>query len=225
MDMVDGVGICLDSEGQNMTFISTDEFFASVPQGLKCVLIPASCKSLPDSCFSGCKDLTRVTFARGSTLVTIGKKAFTGCTSLKDIEIPATVEEIGDGCFEASWREIVPLSRVTFASGSILKRIGEKAFRGCAKIEEIEIPASVTELGKCCFERCSSLSSVTFASGSSLKHIGENAFSRCSSLHEITIPAGVEVIHRECFSHNGNLQHVGFESGSCLKRIDQQAFA
>ena len=57
-------------------------------------------------------------------------------------EIPASVEEIGDGCFGNS-----SLSRVTFGSGSVLKRIGKSAFRGCKELREIEIPASVEVVG------------------------------------------------------------------------------
>jgi hypothetical protein len=48
------------------------------------------------------------------------------------------VEEIRDSCFSAS-----SLSRVTFASGSVLKRIGREAFSRCKGLREIEIPASV----------------------------------------------------------------------------------
>jgi hypothetical protein len=38
------------------------------------------------------------------------------------------------------------LSRVTFASGSCLKRIEEKAFSECESLQEIEIPVSVEDL-------------------------------------------------------------------------------
>jgi hypothetical protein len=36
------------------------------------------------------------------------------------------------------------LSRVTFASGSCLKRIEKGAFGGCRSLKEIEIPAGVS---------------------------------------------------------------------------------
>ena len=52
------------------------------------------------------------------------------------------------------------LSRVTFASGSALKRIGNEAFRACEKLREIEIPACVEEIGERCFDRCEKLRDV-----------------------------------------------------------------
>jgi hypothetical protein len=42
-----------------------------------------------------------------------------------------------------SVKYISALSRVTFASGSVLKRIGKGAFSGCEELGEIEIPACV----------------------------------------------------------------------------------
>jgi hypothetical protein len=59
-----------------------------------------------------------------------------------EIEIPASVWEIGEGCFRGSC-----VSRVTFASGSVLKRTGKAAFGGCIQLREIEIPAGVEVVG------------------------------------------------------------------------------
>ena len=122
----------------------------------------------------------------------IGKEAFSQCKALREIEIPASVEEIGEGCFSLS-----SLSRVTFGSGSVLKRIGASAFSECRQLREIEIPASVEEIGEFSFSAgfsSSSLSRVTFGSGSVLKRIGKEAFFRCNELREIEIPASVEVV-------------------------------
>ena len=62
------------------------------------------------------------------------RKETSSCQELCEIEIPVSVEEIGGGCFNQC-----SLSRVTFGSGSVLKRIG--------KLREIEIPASVEAVG------------------------------------------------------------------------------
>ena len=68
----------------------------------------------------------------------IGKQAFFGCKELREIEIPACVEEIGQWCFNRS-----SLSGVTFAAGSALRRIGKEAFSQCRELSEIEIPDGV----------------------------------------------------------------------------------
>lgn len=66
----------------------------------------------------------------------IGNYAFNGWKGLAAVEIPATLEEIGDACFSVC----SSLSHVTFAGGSALRRIGNKAFGGCSLLKNIEIP-------------------------------------------------------------------------------------
>ena len=56
------------------------------------ITIPAGVKVLCERCFVEHKSLSRVTFAAGSCLKQIEKEAFSGCESLKEIEIPASVE-------------------------------------------------------------------------------------------------------------------------------------
>ena len=100
--------------------------------------------------------------------------------------LPGWLEEVPDSAFSES-----SLSCVTFGSGSVLKRIGNSAFSGCNDLREIEMPASVEEIGEYCFFGCSLLSRVTFGSGGVLKRMGKEAFSGCSQLREIGIPASV----------------------------------
>ena len=87
----------LVGEWQSVSFVSADQFFSNLAMfgtTMACCMIPASCESLPDSCFRGSR-IVRVTFASGSALKRIGKEAFSGCGQLREIEIPAGVEEIG----------------------------------------------------------------------------------------------------------------------------------
>ena len=58
-----------------------------------------------------------------------------------------SVKEIGEGCFKSDCLCGSSLSRVTFGSGSVLKRIGDSAFFRCGALQEIEIPASVEVVG------------------------------------------------------------------------------
>ena len=122
--------------------------------------------------------------------------------------IPASIEEIGDGCFSGC----SSLSRVTFASGSAVRRIGKEAFRECRKLSEIEIPASVEDIGEACFSgcfsECANLASVTFLPGSSLKGIEKEAFEECKNLREMEIPAGVESLGDLCFSGCAGLRTI-----------------
>ena len=65
----------------------------------------------------------------------MGKYAFCGCRSLKSVNIPSSVTEIGD-----------------------------LAFRDCSSLTSVKIPSSVTEIGVGAFKKCSSLTSINIPS-------------------------------------------------------------
>ena len=103
---------------------------------LKAIEIPASVETIEASAFYGCSSLTTVTFEKGSQLKTIGGGyysnynsncnpnsyygAFSDCTALTSIEIPASVEMIEAAAFKGCSK----LATVTFEKGSQLKTIG-----------------------------------------------------------------------------------------------------
>ena len=99
---------------------------------LKSLTIPATVTSIADYAFSGCSNLERVTFEEGSRLKEIGTCAFVDCSSLKEIELPESLEYLG-----------------------------QYAFEGCGSLESIHIPKGVSEFSGTCFEGCTSLKSIT----------------------------------------------------------------
>lgn len=60
-----------------------------------------------------------------------------------------------------------------------------KRFYGCDSLHQIQIPASVEEIAKKCFENHKLLEIVTFSSNSVLRSIGKKAFYYCEKLREI----------------------------------------
>ena len=190
---------------------------------LRSVVIPTNVTTVGYSAFKRCSSLTTVTFEKESQLKTIGGDyyygAFSDCTALTSIEIPASVETIGNTAFS----DCSSLATVTFEKGSRLKTIGNNAYYRCTSLTSIEIPASVETIEKKAFMHCSSLATVTFEKGSQLKTIAgdsyDGAFSDCTALTSIEIPASVETIEATAFKRCSKLATVTFEKGSLLKTI------
>ena len=236
------------------------------------IKIPASVETINAGAFAGCRSLTTISFEKNSNLKDIRSEvasdfgsatsdiiyysyygAFSDCSSLTSIEIPASVETIGAHAFNLCHS----LAKVTFEKGSKLKEISgygyyvEKrypathwhgVFSDCP-ITSIEIPASVESIEECAFKGCSQLASVTFEKGSKLKTIGGmnlifpvsfdspgaqahlGAFSDCTALTSIEIPASVESIEECAFQGCSQLASVTFEKGSMLKTIGGRVYA
>ena len=194
---------------------------------LTSIEIPASVETIEDSAFKGCSKLATVTFEKGSQLKAIwggyyaGSSsyhsysyyygAFSDCTALTSIEIPASVETIKATAFQGC----SSLATVTFEKGSKLKTIGGSyasyyygAFSNCTALTSIEIPASVETIKAAAFMRCSKLATVTFEKGSKLKTIDGYAFSNCTALTTVDMSACTQVteIRDEAFYYDSKLQ-------------------
>ena len=189
--------------------------------------IPANVETIGTAVFWGCSSLTTVTFEKGSQLKTIGGGssyygAFSYCTALTSIEIPASVETIGASAFKGCSK----LATVTFEKESQLKTIGGGysepnyygVFSDCTALTSIEIPASVETIEAAAFKDCSSLTSIEIPA--SVETIKASAFKGCSSLTSIEIPASVETIKASAFKGCSSLATVTFENGSQLKTIE-----
>lgn len=113
--------------------------------------------SIGKNAFSLCSGLTEVTIPAGVT--SIGNEAFSGCTKLSDVTLPANVSSLG-----------------------------YRAFFGCSGITHIDLPASVTSIGQYAFGNCSGITSVDIPA--SVTNIGEGAFVGCSNLSYITVHEG-----------------------------------
>ena len=216
---------------------------------LKTVVIPANVTTIGGSAFKNCSSLATVTFEQGSQLKTIAGGYFSGgssyygafsnCTALTSIEIPASVETIEATAFKGCSK----LATVTFEEGSQLKTIAGGyysdskfnyyygVFSDCP-ITFIEIPASVETIEAAAFKGCSKLATVTFEKDSQLKTIGGGysysnyygAFSDCP-ITSIEIPASVTTIEASAFYDCSSLTTVTFEKGSQLKTISYDAFS
>ena len=109
--------------------------------------------------------------------------SFEGCTALKQIILPGTLETIQ-----------------------------ENAFKGCTGLEVITIPSTVTTIGEGAFEGCTSLARFdgAYASADRRFIVRDNhvlAFAP-AGLTETTIPDGVTTINAGVFANNTSLKTV-----------------
>ena len=212
---------------------------------LTSIEIPSNVETIEAAAFKGCTSLTRVVFEDGSNLKIIkggydhmfehlNYGAFTDCTTLKSITIPASVEIIDISAFYGCSQ----LQTVYFEANSNLKEIAgvsdrepHGAFSNCTALSAIEIPSNVTTIGVAAFYGCSNLQRITFKEPSMLNSLndgGNNSFAmgyeygtfaKCTSLTTIEIPANVERLHNPMFSQCSNLTTISFAKGSKLKYI------
>ena len=130
---------------------------------------------------------------------------FNGCTSLKSVTIPSSVEEI----FTFAFLECSNLTSVTIPSS--VKKIGTDAFNGCSSLSSITIPSSVTTLRDGAFENCTALTSVSILSKEI--SLGECVFQECTNLRQVVISGRVSSIGRQAFYNCVNLNSINLSEG------------
>jgi len=152
--------------------------------------------------FSHCTSLTSIVIP--ASIIAIGESAFSDCSGLTGITIPASIISIGYNAFGGCGS----LTTVTFAEGSQLQNIAGNTFSHCTRLTSISIPKSVTSIGSYVFRNCTSLATVTFAEDSLLQSIDSDAFYWCSSLTNIKIPNSVSSIGDGAFAVCSSLTSI-----------------
>lgn len=120
---------------------------------------------------------------------------FYDCSGLESVELPPTVQEIGDYAF-AGCRN---LKHISLASLDQLRRIGTSAFEDCVSLERVFLPACLEELGGAAFSGCSGLRQVRFGPGFHLAALPDHCFRGCRALADIDLPPSVEALGVSAF--------------------------
>lgn len=118
---------------------------------VKYIFIPNTLCSLNVGAFEQCTSLETVEFESGSNIKKIEKDAFCECTSLKDINLPDSVERIDNRAFS----NCSALAQIRLPDN--LKNIQQHAFAFCDKLLKINIPNSVESIGAGVFYKCNNL--------------------------------------------------------------------
>ena len=106
----------------------------------------------------------------------IGDYSFYLCWSIKSLNLPSTINKIGNRAF-VNCR----ITNLDLPSGLI--SIGHGAFGNCIHLKSMDFPTSLTSIGDWVFDGCDSLTSLTLHS--TITSIGEGAFTNSPNLNDV----------------------------------------
>lgn len=156
--------------------------------------------------------LTAVTLP--STLVTVGNRAFKGCTGLTSIIIPPSVLSIQGGAF----MDCTALTSISLPSS--VTYLGKEAFYGCSGLVNADLSVSLTLIREKTFFECTSLTDIKLPPA--LRSIGYRAFYGCNQLSNLAFPSSLITIQGSAFEGCTALQALAFSSS--FTGIHAQAF-
>jgi hypothetical protein len=219
--------------------IGTDAFNGCT--NLKSITFGSGVKTIGAYAFSGCTKPTKLEFPEG--LTSLGNFALLDCTAVTDISIPDSIAYIGEAAFascdklntttydnakylgsEKNPHAVLMSAKSTdITSCSIHENtrvIGDFAFKDCAKLEAINLPAGLKSIGVYGFYGCSKVSQLTLSPG--IIHMGMYAFARCTAIPSVVIPAGISYLNLSVFEGCTALASVTIPEG--VEEIGQTAF-
>ena len=214
-------GLTSISIPENVTSIGKSAFYNCT--GLTSISIPESVTSIGERAFEGCigeliincdvpqfggsfsKSLFVSVTVNGNN---IGSRAFSGCSSIRDLNLGENVTSIAGGAFNGcSGLETIQVNEGNkiFDSRNNCNAIfeGDTLILGC---KNTLIPEDITSFGSYAFNGCTGLTSITIPE--SVKSIGESAFYGCTGLTSITIPESVKEIKSGAFNYCSQIQTV-----------------
>ena len=151
------------------------------------------------------KNIRSVSYENDSSVTDIQDYAFAECYNLESVVIPANTYYI----FHYAFANDTKLANVTFESGyTNLDFIGTGAFYNCSALTSVNIPVTVTIIGKDAFRECRNLREVNFANGSNVQEIMSGAFYNCASLYRFTITKWVTSIEEDAFGGVNKIAEV-----------------
>lgn len=207
---IDKMGNDVFKDCTNLQYFSTDSSYrADATYGKNAFLNCTNLKEVYDygvkklyaNAFDGCTSLQ--VFASES-LSAFNPTAFNGCTSLEAVGL-GNVTTIPDNAFSDC-----PNLRYVEYNKTYLDYIGINAFKGCSKLDNIDL-SLVEDIESGAFSGCSSLD---FSSLPGTHIIGANAFEGCTSLTSIELGEYLDEVGENAFKDCVNLENVTFSPTS-----------
>ena len=141
-------------------------------------------------------------------VVGVGKEAFLNSSSISALVFPTEDDyKAHDANFDMSKHSFV---------------IGDYAFRECVALQNLALPAYVTEIGVGAFYGCVALNTLIFAEGSRLAQVKDYAFMNCIALQNVVFPTTLQSIGAAAFFECVGLESVTINEGTLT--VGAQAF-
>ncbi len=202
----------------------TLEYGAFEESGLVCADL--NVETICTYVFNNCAYLSEVILREG--LLNLQERAFVNCVSIKRLDFPATVENLGaqtgfkslesvsvsennarykhiDGCIvETDAKKVVlACKNAVIPNDGSVEIIGDYAFYGCS-LSKVVLPESVKKIGRSAFE--GGIFGSVIMTG--VETVDISAFANCSALTEIVIPSTVREIRGYAFAGCEKLKSI-----------------
>ena len=150
-----------------------------------------------------------------ASLQYIGDTAFRKASGLKSVILPESVTSVGEGCFQ----NCSSLETVSLPAG--LEALAPYIFSGCTSLTNISLPEGLTEFPAYSFYNCPSLEAISFPS--SINKIGECAFSFSGVKLGDTWPEKLSYIGNAAFRNCANIVKLALPAS--IAAVGDSAFA
>lgn len=143
--------------------------------------IPTGTKSIDPYQYAGRGDFHTVIFEKPCRVRQLGTHAFESCGRLREINLPAGLDDIASQAFAYD-----SLLQVVTIPESV-RHIGSNAFAFCRKLRTVALPRRLKELESYAFCECSDLEEITFPANSNM--LGEMILWGCRKMRNVIVPS------------------------------------
>jgi len=150
---------------------------------IKTVVVKGSIENIGHGAFYNCTSLTELDLSNATDLKYIYNYAF-ACSGLKSVELPNTLTFMATDAF---WKceDLTSVTMITNPLSGVSFRIGDRAFKDCSKLANLQLSDNVSSIAQYAFMNCTSLKAVTIPRN--VESIAVGTFKNCTSLKTVVM--------------------------------------